>query len=403
MGNRLSHFTTKTNYVKKILAAVLLVMIPVSASAADLPQRFYVTGSGFGHGVGLSQMGARGLALEGKSAPEILNYFFPGTTLSNDIPLGDIKVNIAHATTYVTLSNSTGNITLNRPDGTTATTIAVGSTLKFAAITKVISPTVATPKQKSIVIPALSGWNVTWDTGSVVTVNNGGATTKLSYGQVNLKSVANKIELTATMRLNDQYVYGISEMSSSWPDAAMQSQAIASRTYGLSRMGSIRKECDCNIYNTKFDQNYVGFSKESEAKYGALWKAAVDATSGQVLTYQGRAINVYFSSSTGGTTQKAADVWGTDFPYLTNVPDPWSLDVVLNPAYAHWLRVISQKDMAKAFGLPDVVSVRIDSRTVSNSALSLTATSSMGTTAQLLVGVFKTKLLIPASWFEITN
>jgi SpoIID/LytB domain protein len=389
--------------VKKILAAVLLVMIPVSASAADLPQRFYVTGSGFGHGVGLSQMGARGLALEGKSAPEILNYFFPGTTLSNDIPLGDIKVNIAHATTYVTLSNSTGNIILNRPDGTTATTIAVGSTLKFAAITKVISPTVATPKQKSIVIPALSGWNVTWDTGSVVTVNNGGASTKLSYGQVNLKSVANKIELTTTMRLNDQYVYGISEMSSSWPDAAMQSQAIASRTYGLSRMGSIRKECDCNIYNTKFDQNYVGFSKESEAKYGALWKAAVDATSGQVLTYQGRAINVYFSSSTGGTTQKAADVWGTDFPYLTNVPDPWSLDVVLNPAYAHWLRVISQKDMAKAFGLPDVVSVRIDSRTVSNSALSLTATSSMGTTAQLLVGVFKTKLLIPASWFEITN
>lgn len=403
MGNWLSHFTTKTNYVKKILAALLLVVIPASANAADLPQRFYVTGSGFGHGVGLSQMGARGLALEGKSAPEILNYFFPGTTLSNDIPLGDIKVNIAHATTYVTLSNSTGTITLNRPDGTTATTIAVGSTLKFAAVTKVISPTVATPKQKSIVIPALSGWNVTWDTGSVVTVNNGGATTKLSYGQVNLKSVANKIELTATMRLNDQYVYGISEMSSSWPDAAMQSQAIASRTYGLSRMGSIRKECDCNIYNTKFDQNYVGFSKESEAKYGALWKAAVDATSGQVLTYQGRAINVYFSSSTGGTTQKAADVWGTDFPYLTNVPDPWSLDVVLNPAYAHWLRVISQKDMAKAFGLPDVVSVRIDSRTVSNSALSLTATSSMGTTAQLLVGVFKTKLLIPASWFDITN
>ncbi|MEI6038517.1 MAG: SpoIID/LytB domain-containing protein [Actinomycetes bacterium] len=389
--------------MKKILAALLLVVIPASANAADLPQRFYVTGSGFGHGVGLSQMGARGLALEGKSAPEILNYFFPGTTLSNDIPLGDIKVNIAHATTYVTLSNSTGTITLNRPDGTTATTIAVGSTLKFAAVTKVISPTVATPKQKSIVIPALSGWNVTWDTGSVVTVNNGGATTKLSYGQVNLKSVANKIELTATMRLNDQYVYGISEMSSSWPDAAIQSQAIASRTYGLSRMGSIRKECDCNIYNTKFDQNYVGFSKESEAKYGALWKAAVDATSGQVLTYQGRAINVYFSSSTGGTTQKAADVWGTDFPYLTNVPDPWSLDVVLNPAYAHWLRVISQKDMAKAFGLPDVVSVRIDSRTVSNSALSLTATSSMGTTAQLLVGVFKTKLLIPASWFDITN
>jgi len=96
-------------------------------------------------------------------------------------------------------------------------------------------------------------------------------------------------------------------------------------------------------------------------------------------------------------------VWGTDFPYLTNVPDPWSLDIVLNPQYAHWLRVISQADVAKAFGLVDVATLKIDSRTTSNSALSVTATSSAGVTAQLQVGVFKTKLLIPASWFEITN
>ena len=241
------------------------------------------------------------------------------------------------------------------------------------------------------------------ESGTVVTVNNGGTTTKLAYGQINLKSVANKIELTATMRLNDQYVYGISEVSSAWPTAALQAQAIASRTYGLSRMSSIRKECDCNLYNTKFDQNYVGFSKESEKTYGALWKSAVDDTSGEVITYLGKPINVYFSSSSGGTTQKAADVWGTDFPYLTNVPDPWSLDVVLNPQYAHWLRVISQADVAKAFDLPDVATLKIDARTSSNSAVSVTATSSAGTTVQLQVGVFKTKLQIPASWFEITS
>jgi SpoIID/LytB domain protein len=147
----------------------------------------------------------------------------------------------------------------------------------------------------------------------------------------------------------------------------------------------------------------VGYSKESENTYGALWKAAVDATSGQVITYQGKPINVYFSSSTGGVTQKAVDVWGTDFPYLTNVPDPWSLDIVLNPQYAHWLRVIGQADAAKAFGLPDVASIKTDARTTSNSVLSVTAVSSSGVTSQLLVGLFKTKLLIPASWFEITS
>jgi SpoIID/LytB domain protein len=389
--------------MKKLILVLLLLAIPASAHAAGVPERFYVSGSGFGHGVGLSQMGAKGLALEGKSSADIINYFFPGTSITTNIELGNIRVNIAHLATYITITNPTGVITLNKSDGTSVATVPIGSALKFSVVTKVISPSVTTPKQKPLVIPAAAAWNLTWDAGSVVTVNNSGSTTKLAYGQINVKDVANKIELTTSMRLNDQYIYGISEMSSSWPDAAMQSQAIASRTYGLSRMGSIRKECDCNLYNTKFDQTYAGYSKEVEAKYGALWKAAVDATSGQVITYQGSPINVYFSSSTGGITQKASDVWGTDFPYLTNVADPWSLDVVLNPQYAHWLRVISQGDMAKAFGLPDVATIKIDARTTSNSAISLTATSSAGVSAALQVGVFKTKLLIPASWFDITS
>ena len=389
--------------MKKILFGALLALIPMSAHAASVPERFFISGSGFGHGVGLSQMGAKGLALEGKSSADILNYYFPGTALSTNSDLGNIRVNIAHASTYLTILNPTGALSLSKSDGTTVAQSPSGSTLKFAVVTKVISPSISTPKQKTIVFPASSAWNVTWDAGSVVTVNNGGSTTKLAHGQINLKDIANKIELTDTMRLNDEYIYGISEISSAWPDAAMQAQAIASRTYGLSRMGSIRKECDCNLYNTKYDQNYAGFSKESEVKYGSLWKAAVDATSGQVITYLGKPINVYFSSSTGGITQKAIDVWGTDFPYLTNVPDPWSLDIVLNPQYAHWLRVIGQADMAKAFGLSDVATIKIDSSSAAGAALYLTATSSAGMNAQLPVGTFKTKLLIPASWFSISS
>jgi SpoIID/LytB domain protein len=190
-------------------------------------------------------------------------------------------------------------------------------------------------------------------------------------------------------------------MSSAWPTSAIQAQAIASRTYGLSRIGSIRKDCDCNVYNTIYDQNYVGYAKESEANIGSLWRAAVDATSGMSITYNGSPINVYFFSSSGGTTQRSEDVWGTAFPYLTNVPDPYSLDLVLNPTYSHWQRVINQADMSSAFGLPDVVSIVADARTVTNSVISLTATSSGGVKATLPVGVFKSKLRIPASWFQI--
>jgi len=38
-------------------------------------------GGGNGHGVGMSQYGAKGLAAEGKTAEEIIKYYFPGTTL----------------------------------------------------------------------------------------------------------------------------------------------------------------------------------------------------------------------------------------------------------------------------------------------------------------------------------
>ena len=391
--------------MKKLLAFVIgssVLLTSTIAHAATVPERFYINGSGFGHGVGMSQMGAKGLALEGKSASDILNYYFPGTQVLPMNSQPDIAVNIAHSATYLVLSATKGTIWITKGNGEQLT-INPGSSLKFTPVKTVVSPTISTPKQTPVVIPAESLFTVRWSDDAVVTANNNGSTIKLKYGFVRVKNIAKKLEMNNVLKLSTSYIYGVSEMSSSWPTAALQAQAIASRTYGLTRMTTLRKECDCNLYATKYDQTFIGYSKESEAKYGALWKAAVDATADQVVMYNGKPITVYFSSSSGGTTQKAADVWGTDFPYLTNVPDPYSLDVVLNPQYAHWLRVVNQADMAKAFGLTDVVNVRIDSKTVTNSALFLIATSSAGLTSKMNVSDFKTKLLIPASWFEITN
>jgi hypothetical protein len=77
------------------------------------------------------------------------------------------------------------------------------------------------------------------------------------------------------------------------------------------------------------------------------------------------------------------------------------MDIFLNPYYSHWQRVLVQKDVASAFKLPDVIAMKIDSRSASNSAVSVTATSSAGQTSQLQVGDFKTRLRVPSSWFEI--
>ncbi len=161
-------------------------------------------------------------------------------------------------------------------------------------------------------------------------------------------------------------------------------------------------------YHRIYDQNYIGYAKESEKTVGAYWKAAVDTTStdaasGLAIYYQGKPISVYFFASSAGTTQKSADVWGSSQPYLVNVPDPWSLDIFLNPYYSHWQRVLIQKNVAEAFKLPDVLSLKIVGRTATNSAINIDAISSSGKTSELSVGDFKVKLKIPSSWFEISN
>jgi SpoIID/LytB domain protein len=379
---------------KKLALALVLIFIPSMAHADTVPAHFILTGSGFGHGVGLSQIGAKGLALEGKSASDILNYYFPGTQVATSPINQDIRINIAHQSTYQAAVGS--NLQLYKGDLTVAPiSISQGSTVKFALVGKVISPTIVTKGSPTQILSPGTFFNLRWD--GILKV----AGISLKYGSVGLRVVAGKIEVTTTMKLDTEYVYGISEMSSTWPTAAIQAQAIASRTYGLSRIGSIRKDCDCNVYNTIYDQNYVGYSKESEIAVGGLWKSAVDATSGLSITYNGSPINVYFFSSSGGTTQRSEDVWGTAFPYLTNVADPYSLDIVLNPTYSHWQRVLNQSDLTTAFGLPDVATLTADSRTVTNSVISITATSSTGVKSTLLVGVFKTKLKVPASWFQI--
>jgi SpoIID/LytB domain protein len=377
-----------------LLAALSLTLLSTTAQADGVPSRFIITGSGFGHGVGLSQIGAEGMALEGKSASDILTYYFPGTQVTTTPITQDIRVNIAHLSTYQAITGT--NLQLFKGDPSTiANPIPQGATLKFAVVGKVISPTITIKGTPTQILAPNALFTVKWD--GIIKV----AGISLKYGSVGLRVVAGKMEVTTTMKLDTEYIYGISEMSSAWPTAAIQSQAIASRTYGLSRMSSIRKECDCNVYNTIYDQNYVGYSKESEPTNGALWKAAVDATAGMSIAYNGAPINVYFFSSSGGTTQRSEDVWGTAFPYLTNVPDPYSLDLVLNPTYSHWQRVINQSDMSAAFGLPDVATISIDTKSVTNSALSISATSSSGVKATLPVGTFKTKLKIPSSWFQI--
>ena len=82
---------------RSLLALLPVLALAASAGAAARPQEeappaagkvvtattFLVSGRGYGHGVGMCQWGAKGMAEQGYSARQILEYFYPGTTLGS--------------------------------------------------------------------------------------------------------------------------------------------------------------------------------------------------------------------------------------------------------------------------------------------------------------------------------
>ena len=97
--------------------------------------------------------------------------------------------------------------------------------------------------------------------------------------------------------------------------AAVQVQAIAARTYSYTRLGSSRP---FDMYATVQDQVYGGVDAER-----AQTDSALTTTPDFVIAYAGRPINAYYSSTCGGSTAGATEVWNDrpDEPYLRPVSD----------------------------------------------------------------------------------
>jgi len=62
--------------------STLFYLEPITDQNGELSGYRFI-GGGFGHGVGLSQMGARQLAREGWSAQQILSFYYPGTQIGS--------------------------------------------------------------------------------------------------------------------------------------------------------------------------------------------------------------------------------------------------------------------------------------------------------------------------------
>ena len=116
----------------------------------------------------------------------------------------------------------------------------------------------------------------------------------------------------------EEYLYGVvpSEMPKSYDAEALKAQAVAARTYAMTKLGA-HPGSGYQLCDTTACQVYKGYSNEADAT-----TAAVDATAGEVACYNGSPIEAVFSASTGGYTESSENVWNTAVPYLRAVPEP---------------------------------------------------------------------------------
>lgn len=393
---------------KKLIAVLIATLIfpTPTASAQSLPSTFEFTGSGFGHGVGMSQFGARALALTGESATGILNYFYKDVEVLPFVDTHTIRVNIANLVKSISFATQIPGARLEVFEGDVALTpdlipIATFETRKRATFSFAA---------KSVVLAGIARGNAVtlrWvGDGAIISMFNGKTTTRYKYGYITIKVLRGALAVTNTMALRDEYLYGISEVSSSWPSAVLEAQAIASRSYALSKIGVVRTACDCQVYSHISDQNFVGFSKESEPRFGHLWKAAVDrtivdTTTSLVVLSGGKPAQTYFFSSSGGATQSTLDAWGTATAYTQSVPDTASVDVKINPRFASWKASATQELIAKAFVLPDVISLEILSRNEAGAVTFIAGTSSTGVVKKIRGDTFRSRAKIPSPWFNL--
>lgn len=405
------------------LCATLLASFLPSAQA-DIPTQISFIGKGYGHGVGMSQYGARGLALRGDTATAIMNYFFPGSEV---LPLTDdqiLRINVGHQLTSASVKSDTPgmNMQLLIGDGIEPqfiSVLAAKDSVKLSVVDQQVGittnqvgiSTIHTPVEKLTI--RWSGTRYLAGTDSILSLTHSKKTVKYRYGQMQVKVVrdaklGNRLEIVNQVRLHDEYLWGIGEVPSAWPAAALEAQAIASRSYAMSKVGKIQKSCDCELYSSISDQNFAGYSKEAEPRWGLVWKAAVNRTAtsettGLTVTRNLLPIRTYFGSSTGGVTETSKNAWGTDVGYTFSVPDPWSIDPKLNPTFAKWKRDIAQSTLAAAFSLPDVVAVRILTLNETGTVKLVEGRSSAGKRVKLSGEVFRSRSKLPSTWFSLAS
>ena len=118
----------------------------------------------------------------------------------------------------------------------------------------------------------------------------------------------------------------LSEMPGDFEIEALKAQAVVSRTYTLYRMSGKKHDTASVCTDSNCCQGYCSLEDYfaaggSEISYNKIAESVV-ATNGLVLTYNDSLIEATYFSCSGGYTEDAESVWGTDVPYLKATESP---------------------------------------------------------------------------------
>ncbi len=155
----------------------------------------------------------------------------------------------------------------------------------------------------------------------------------------------------------ESYLYSVvcREMSSSWPVEALKVQAVCARNFALGRI-NYHKQYGFDVCRTVCCQAYSTSADQSESVH-----IAVDETRGQLLFYEDKLVQAVYSSSMGSSTENVKNVWGSSFPYLVSVENPYEdTENIYNGKWTKTLTKSRATEIMKSRGyeIGDVIEIK---------------------------------------------
>ncbi len=354
-----------------MIAAAVALGVVSNARGATI---FQINGGGDGHGIGMSQYGAYGYALRGETYQFILAHYYDGTALGTIDPNQVVRVLLAPGNPQFTGATAAGGHTLDP-----SLTYSVRA-LRSGALALV------DPEGKSVGRFA-----------SPVTVTGPAPLGLVGQGQYRgalvFTAVGGSVQTVNAVDLED-YVRGViaAEMPARWPLAALEAQAVVARTYAITAAVAGN---GYELYSDTRSQVYGGVAAETPQT-----DAAVAATSGQIVTYDGNPATTYFFASSGGHTENIENVWlgAAPEPWLKGVRDPYDAAGGADPYHRWAVRMTLRQAQAKLGSLVNgrLRGIRVLRRGVSPRVISAEvvgtrgATSVTGPQLQSLFGLMST-------------